>query len=200
MSTTQKCFDILRSFYESRTVFNEEEWELIASMHRHKTLAKGEVFSREGEVCTQLAFLAMGQMRYYYKINNKEYTSQFFFPQSIVTDYISMTKNRPSRLTIEAMTESEVLIMDRGALQVLYEKIPNVMYRLAKNALEEVYFEFAERVTGLLLDTPEKRYIKLMEHQPRILQNVPQYMIASYLGITPEALSRIRSRIAKENR
>jgi CRP-like cAMP-binding protein len=74
------------------------------------------------------------------------------------------------------------------------------MYRLAKNALEEVYFEFAERVTGLLLDTPEKRYIKLMEHQPRILQNVPQYMIASYLGITPEALSRIRSRIAKENR
>ena len=113
----------------------------------------------------------------------------------MVTVYNSFLKKIPSAATVEALQDCELIVFDYDTLQNLYEKYP-VFQKFGRLIAEWLYCCVEERMSSLLLDKPELAYKKLLEQDRGILNKIPQRYIASYLGITPVSLSRIRKRIA----
>jgi CRP-like cAMP-binding protein len=128
-----------------------------------------------------------------YNHEKAEVTTHIFVDGSFVADYYSYLTATPSRQSIRAVEDCALVVADRRAVSRLYESVP-VWERLGRMIVEEVYLCAHERTESFLHDAPEQRYLKLAETQTGLLARVPQYVIASYLGITPETLSRIRAR------
>lgn len=127
-------------------------------------------------------------------------TTYFYFENHLISSYISILQQQASQLTIEALEDSEVLCFTAQTLQNLYESFP--IYQIFGRKLAEyLAIGLEARMVSLLLDSPEERYIDLLNsNKKKIIARVPQHYIASYLGITPVSLSRIRNRILANER
>ena len=160
-------------------------------------LPAGEYFVDEGLVCKHIGFITKGYVRSFYEINDGEVTTMINTKHNIVTAHTSFTLQRPSMQYIQAITDSELLVMSYENMQKLYDEIPN-WERLGRIINERVYGYVEGRVVDYLSLSPEERYRKLIEENAKLVQNVPLRYIASMLGITPETLSRIRNKVKKE--
>jgi CRP-like cAMP-binding protein len=135
-------------------------------------LAKKELLLREGEVCREVAYVERGGLRYFYNVDGEERTGQFFFEGSWYADYDSFLDQKPSRQSIEAIEPARLWLLPRADL-----------YRGSR-----------ARSAALLNQTPAERYEQLLRTRPELVQRVSQRLLATYLGIKPESLSRIRGR------
>lgn len=149
-----------------------------------------------GEVCDWICLVNEGIVRYYYSVEGKEHIGQIYFAGGVVCDFASYTKNEPSRLYVDVVRDAEVVRIKRESVEMLKVKMPKIQ-ALISSYLTVVYLDNFERYSSLLLDSAETRYLKLLKERPEMVQQVPLYMVASYLGITPEALSRVRNKIAQ---
>jgi len=189
-------FSALRNYVSRFITFTEEEWRVHQSMLARRFLKKGEFILRGGEICNHVTFLNKGFVRVYNIVNEEELTANFGFEGNYVTDYTSFVSRKPSLDYIVAMEDLEILQLSYPDMQAAFEKYP-VWQKFGRLIAEYILIFATERSRSFLFLTPEERYLKLMKDRPKVIANVPLKYIASYLGITPEALSRIRKRMSE---
>ncbi len=176
---------------------SEEECLQFAQLFYMREVKKKAYWFPSGTVCTEIAFIVKGCMRTYIEKNEVERTSQFFFENSWYTDYESWLTKQPSMVGVEAIESTELLIIPFRELERLYNETPKYE-RLGRLMAENTIIGIRNRNVSLLNDSPEEAYLKLMKERPKVISRVPQHLIASYLGIEPETLSRIRKKIAQK--
>jgi len=189
-------FTLLRKYISQFLTFTEDEWQLHQALLSRRFLKKGEFILRGGEVCNHVTFINKGHFRSYNITEGNEITFNFAFEGNYVTDYTSFVSRRPSEDYIVAMDDAEILQMKYEDLQAAYEKSP-VWQKFGRLIAEFVLIHISQRNKSLLFNTPEERYLNLMKERPKVFERVPQQYIASYLGIKPESLSRIRKRLTE---
>jgi CRP/FNR family transcriptional regulator, anaerobic regulatory protein len=179
--------------------FSENDWNVLFRLFTFHQAHKGEVVIRVGETNRGIGFVLQGLMRFYYtKPNGDEFTSFFVRESEVIGSYESHILNLPSRQTIEAIEPTSYMFINYENLLELYRQVPLTEKIAHRNA--EYYLARAQlRLATMLIDSPEERYLKLVEEESWLLQRVSQQLIASYLGITPVSLSRIRARLARRN-
>lgn len=176
-----------------------EKVNMCSIQYELKKVSKHEMLLQEGEVCRNTFFVEKGLLRMYsIDKNGKEHVIQFAPENWLIGDRSSLYFNEKSRYYIEAVEESEVLFLQPDFFSKLLEEFPNT---IEKNDLiiQKHVKSLQDRINSLLGETAEERYLKFIKMYPDLLLRVPQWMIASYLGITPESLSRVRKELAKKN-
>lgn len=185
--------DQIRSYFNRFLALNDSEWaDFVACCHK-EPVPKKEFILRQGEVCDYIAFIGEGIFRFYYVREGEEHVTAFFFPGDFVTNYRSFLRGNPSEHYIESLKPSVIYKVHKQDLLGLYDKHKS-FERLGRFIAENLYLTVAGRLDSFLHDSPESRYQELVLRNSKLLQEVPQYMLASYLGIKPETLSRIRAR------
>lgn len=157
---------------------------------------KGDTYIREGEICHRIGFLISGIARVFHIANDKEYTSYFNFPgrNRMVASFESFLTRKPSKETIHFLEDANLVVISRAKLYSLYQQ-SSVFSELGRKLAEDNYILAMERIFSLQHDTAQERYLKLLESYPDLMNFVPHHYVASYLGITPESLSRIRKEL-----
>lgn len=170
-----------------------------SSFYDPKKILKGQFLLRDGEICTGTFFVEKGLLRMYsIDKNGKEHIIQFAPENWLISDRSSLFFNEKSKYYIEAVEDSEILILKNDFFMDLMEEFP---LTAEKNdlLLQKHIRNLQNRVNSLLAETAEERYLNFIKMYPNLLLRVPQWMVASYLGITPESLSRVRKELAKKN-
>lgn len=173
---------------------NEQEWHAFEKKLTSKRLKRKEFLWLEGDTCRAVYFIHTGCLRYFYNVDGEERTGQFFFENSWYTDYESFLSEQPSNLNVQALEISELWVLSRSALYELYEEYPK-MERFGRIMAEQAYLGARKSNLSLRAESPEERYLKLIQERPKVIERVALQYIASYLGIQPESLSRIRKRL-----
>jgi CRP-like cAMP-binding protein len=162
-----------------------------------RTYPKGSILLREGQVATESYFVLAGCVRQYTLVEGEERTSRFFMEEQWVLSLESFLQGTPAAHGWVCAEETTVVVGTEQREQELFVRFPR-LETVARKVLERVIAEHQSLLAAYVTDTPEQRYRKLLQSCPSLLQRVPQYHIASYIGVKPESLSRIRRRIARE--
>lgn len=175
-----------------------EAVQIAADLKRIK-FEKGETLLKPGDPCQHSFFVENGLLRsYMLDESGKEHVIQFAPENWFIVDRSSVYFNDPSESYIEAIEDTEVVLIDEGFICKANETSP-VFSRFNDKLLHNHIRQMQKRINLLLGATAEKRYLSFIEMYPDLLLRVPQWMIASYLGITPESLSRVRKELAQKN-
>ncbi len=170
-----------------------EDFEIVKKELSTVTLKKNEIWEQEGKISQWMGFIHSGILRQYYIKDGIEFTIDFFMENDFVGNYISYEHQQPSQTITSAIESCELFVIPFSVFQSFYKKIPSTE-AAAKIVGDQKILKLHERNSSLLMDTPEERYNKLVVEKPNLINRVPQYLIAQYLGIRPESLSRIRKR------
>ncbi len=176
---------------------NKSEQEHFTSKLILKQFNKKELVLQEGQVCKYAYFINYGCLRYYYNIDGQENTAQFFFENGWYADYGSFLTGKPTNQNIETLEKTELLLLSNTALEELYTDIPK-FERFGRLMAQNAFLGIRQRTEMLENQTAEERYVNLMKERPKVFQRIPQHYIASYLGIKPPSLSRIRKRMVDQ--
>ncbi|MEO1049014.1 MAG: Crp/Fnr family transcriptional regulator [Bacteroidota bacterium] len=190
-------FDLLKANLRSKINLSDEQFEQITPKLKLKFLKKKKDLIMEGQVCQQVAFVNKGALRSY-SVDNKgqQHVIQLAVEDYWIADLYSFLTQTPSQLSIEAIEDCELLMLRYDDLQTLYDKIPP-LERYFRKLAERAYIATQQRLNVTLSTSAEDRYKELIEKHPSIVQRIPLVHIASYLGITPESLSRVRKQLYK---
>ncbi|MFC6316234.1 Crp/Fnr family transcriptional regulator [Lapidilactobacillus achengensis] len=149
-------------------------------------------------MATQLYFIDQGALRLWHNADGKDITVQFFFEQQIVASFESFMLGQPSQFFIESLAPTKLFSLNKSDFDRLIKQSPQLS-RYMTEFISRRFMAYTNYFLTRIQDSPEERYLDLIKHEPQILARVPNMYIASYLGITPVSLSRIRKRIAKES-
>jgi CRP-like cAMP-binding protein len=189
-------FELLFQKVNEKVSLTPEEEDVCRSLFIPKKLRKRQYLLQEGDVCKYTAFVEKGALRVY-TIDEKgwEHIMQFGIEGWWVSDLYSFLTGEPSTYTIEALEDCELLLLSQSAQEELLQKVPR-FERYQRILVQGAYIALQRRMMTAMSQTAEEKYIRMVHTYPDIVQRVPQHMIASYLGITPETLSRIRKNLA----
>lgn len=188
----------LRNNIEKFVKLSDADWSLVVPYLEIRKLKKHELFSEVGKVANEIGFVLDGMLRHYYIKNGEEKTTYFYFENHFVTSYISCITKQPSQLSIEALSECELIVFPYKVMQELFEK-NMVWQKFGRLIAEYLAIGLEERMVGLLMLSPEERYLELIKGtKKKIIERIPQHYIANYLGITPVSMSRIRNRVVNK--
>jgi len=192
---------MLDKFYQylsSKVVLSPAEWEKISSICVFRTLIKGEFLLREGEKTADLIIVVQGCIRTYLADSlGKIRINSFAIENEWAGDAQSVGKGVPSKYSIDAIEPTTVVLINNLKFEALCTQIPHLNQFLTDN-LKECLSGSRGQHDLVTIPTADDKYRSFSARHPELLARVPQYMIASYLGITPESLSRIRKKLAKE--
>jgi|GEM_PF-26493 len=186
----------LRSLTDRLLKLNELDWVRFRDSFRPLHLVKGEHWLHAGDVCGHVGFVVSGLIHAYYIVQGEQVTQEFYFENTYATSYVSFLTGQPSQRYLQALDDTHLLILTREDLYRFYSGSQDAE-RMGRLIAEGAFMRFDNRTEQFLLKPPEQRYRDLLKDRPNVMQRVPQKLIASYLGIQPESLSRIRKRIAK---
>lgn len=186
---------MIQDFFLSFNVFSLQEIKDLSGLFEEKTIKKGDVFLHEGEKCREIAFVKSGIFRSYYTSDDgKESTYCFRFPNDFLASYSSFISGKPSLEAIQAISDADLLILQKNKIEELAQNNQN-WTKFLKIIAEQEYLELEKRFFQLQRDNASQRYEILIKNQPDYVQNIPLHYLASYLGITQRHLSRIRKEI-----
>ena len=189
---------LLRDFICSLSPLAEQEFALLTPHVVRRTVAKGAFLLEAGQVCEAIYFANTGFLRLYYVgPDGHEVNCRFAGAAGFLTDYQSFLTQRPSRYFWQALQPAEVLVLPYALVQRLYRESA-AWDHFGRLMAERVYQQLNERVELLQFLTPTQRYQYVQQHQPELLTQVSQAHLASYLGVQPESLSRIRQRLRQK--
>ena len=199
VKTRSGMYDKLKTHFKKVVPFTDTELEIVDFFFERKTLEKKEFLLQEGSVCNFIAFIAEGSIRHYHTKEGMEITCDISFENSWVTDFYSFNNQIPSRMNFQAMEESLLFIIRKEKLSLLYKECSKYE-TFGRIMAEKVAQRATEIAMTLSSEKPEERFQNLLKDQPDLFQRIPQRYIANFLGIRPESLSRIRSRIFKKQK
>lgn len=170
--------------------------ELIRPLFQRIELAAGDYFIEEGQYAKTIGFLESGVLRaFFLNREGKEYNKQFFVSLTLVGAYASLISGQPNRIAQQALTDCVIWQAPYDSIQKLYEKHHD-LERLGRKLAEYYFLEKEQKELEMALLDAEKRYLLFRKTFPTLEQQIPQYHIASYLGISATQLSRVRKKIA----
>ncbi|WP_333624404.1 Crp/Fnr family transcriptional regulator [Sphingobacterium siyangense] len=189
--------------HELLTLFNTiqrleaSEEELICTLFKPAFLKKNEFFLQEGKFNNQIAFLRKGMIRYFVYKKGEESTLEFTKEGEFIGEYQSFSNRKQSIQNLQAIEDCELLVISYFDLQHFFDisKNGNLIGRLI---IEHRFNRMISQLLSIYMHTPEERYKYFVANYRDLLQRIPQYLLASYIGVQPQSLSRIRKRIAKE--
>ncbi|WP_291723718.1 Crp/Fnr family transcriptional regulator [Bernardetia sp.] len=190
-----KKADKLSLFFANEFPFNKEGLEEFTNAFNSLSYKKGDIILRNGAIENELRFLDKGIVREYYSTKDKEKNINFYTQEGFITDFFSFMHSSDTRKNQECLTDIEIRTLSKTDFLVFLDKydcgkefVNTIFQRVVAQKEAEEFNHF--------INTAEELYLDIMNSQPNWLLHIPQYHIASYLGITPETLSRIRKRIS----
>jgi CRP-like cAMP-binding protein len=189
-------YELLHTKITETISLTDEEFDFCKTLFSPKKLRKRQYLLQDGDVCKYTAFVEKGLLRTY-SIDEKgnEPILQFSMEGWWVADLYSFFTGEPSQFNVEALEDCELLLITEPSWNILLEKIP-ALERYFRILIQNNLIATQRRLMGTMSETAEEKYLKLVKNFPGCIQRVPQHMIASYLGITRETLSRTRSHLA----
>lgn len=186
----------LKQYLDSLTLLSEESWSKVESLFGEKSLSKGEYFIRAGQLARKIGFLQKGILRGYYTSDEGvEYNKHFFIAPCFIGGYASLITGTTNQINQQALSECDILEADFSQFSALYPNHPDVE-RVARVLAERFFVQKEQREIDIVLLDADQRYQCFQKEFGGLEQLIPQYHIASYLGITPTQLSRIRKKMA----
>ena len=185
--------DILNSLY-NHFIVSEQAKVMLDKIIFQKDYKKGTVILKEGEICNHLYFIKKGFARGFISQNGKDITSWFAFENDVATPFYSFVTRKPGFENIEILEDSTLYAISYENIQQLYRQFPefNLIGRIVT---EKYYIELMTRTISFQFQSAKERYLQLLTNQPQLLHRASLGLIASYLGISQETLSRIRTKI-----
>ena len=198
MTEHTSTFAVLRAYLLARAAFSAEDLAFIEPRFAPRRLAAGDFLQRGGEVPRHAAFVARGCLRsFVIDPKGKEHVVQFAPEEWWLADSISLGTGAPSRYFFAAIEDSDLLLIDAEGHQQIIERVPGYSAAM-RTGLQKHAAAKDLRIVKTLSATAEERYLDFMRTFPTVAQRVPQWMVASYLGVTPETVSRIRKRLQRK--
>ncbi|HPF63400.1 MAG: Crp/Fnr family transcriptional regulator [Lentimicrobium sp.] len=176
-----------------------EEIEAVDTLIPIKEFKKGRLLLEEGSIAKECYFNIKGCVRSYQILNGEEKTTQFFIEGDPIASLLSYLNKTPANHYFECIEDCTLAVLSFDNEQRLYKQYPK-FEALCRNSIEQEFGKQQEVLQNYLTRNPEERYLMLQETRPELLQRVPQYHLATFLGVQPESLSRIRKRIAQKNK
>jgi CRP-like cAMP-binding protein len=193
-------YDRIHASISRRITLTEAEFTHFTTFLHHKTYKKKEFMLKAGEVSRHLAFVNQGCFRTYsIDKTGEEHILQFSLEDWWVGDAYSALTQKPSIYFIEALEDSDIYFIDYQHIEQMYAEIPK-FERFFRILSQNRFIALEERINGELSASAEERYLDLLNRYPTLPQRVPQQYIASFLGIQPPSLSRIRKNLAERNK
>ena len=179
--------------HKDKTTAQPIDWEKYGHLFKEMTVPAHTLLLQEGQVARQAYFIRKGCIRMWFNNHGKDVNFQFFFEGEGPSSVESFRSGQPSQFSIETLEPCTLLVLSKKNFEQLMDELPG-----QKDLLIEILHQRVAHYMKLFLsrirDSPEKRYADLLREEPHIIQRIPQHHIASYLGITPVSLSRIRNR------
>ncbi|MEP2058412.1 MAG: Crp/Fnr family transcriptional regulator [Maribacter litoralis] len=188
--------NILFDFISKYIPLTGEEKKIILSLNIFRTVKKGTVLLKEGQYSIEGYFVLKGCLRTYYVINGEEKTTAFNTEMEIVTPNCVVTKEA-SKYYVSCTEDSIITISNPDMEMEVFEKFPK-FETLCRILSEQLISKNQSSFDEFKTSSPEQRYLNLLDSRPNLVQRVPQHQLASYLGITPQSLSRIRARLLEK--
>jgi CRP-like cAMP-binding protein len=189
--------NLIKYFAEISKLSYEDLSEIMDQLN-FQTFEKGRILISEGQVSTKCYYIIVGLMRQYSLEDGLEKSIGFFTEHQTVMSIPGIMENKPSKYYFVCSEEVIAIVGDPSEEEEMYKKYPNLQ-QLTRSMMEQDFGQTQEEFANFVTSSPEKRYLDLMRTRPELLQRVPQHQLASFLGITPESLSRIRKRILKKD-
>ena len=187
-------------FLESNIPIEKSAVSAYVSTLKIRKVKKGEQLLKQGDICQHTFFVEKGLLRYFsIDKKGKENVLQFAPENWFITDRESVYFNQPSKYYIDALEDSEVLVLEKNFVEKISEQ-SNSFAEFNNKLLHNHIRSLQKRIELLLSATAEERYLDFIKVYPNLLLRVPQTLIASYLGITPESLSRVRKELATKHK
>ena len=198
MKTPPETFEKMHQSLQQFCSIQDEDWQHLKKQLKPVSFNKGDLFVREGQLCKHIGFLNRGIARVYYVIDGKEITSYFNTENrnAFVCSFTAFLSRKPSFENVHFLEDAELLLLSYEQLQDLYDKRPGIQ-KLGRLMAEYNYVLSMERIYSLQHAPAIDRYATMLKIYPGLMNQVPHHYIASYLGITPESLSRIRKSALK---
>jgi len=172
---------------------NTDNWELCKDLFQEKQVPAKTTLLHEGEIAQNIFFIKKGCVRIWFNNDGKDITFQFFFEEQAVASFESFFTGKPSLFSVESIEPTTIITLNRED----FNKI-NTLYPEIRNGFQDILLQrmsnYAKLFLSRIKNNPRQRYEELLKNNPEIIQRVPQHYIASYLGITPISLSRIRNK------
>ena len=178
------------------TVLEEKEIKLIKSSFKPLQLNKGEFFLKTGEINKHLGFLHKGLVRYFVYKDEEESTFEFTKEGEFIADYQSFNSKTESVQNIQAIEDCEILIINYENVQTIFNSTKKGNL-IGRRIIEHRFDIMVNQLLAIYMQNHEDRYQSFIKHYSDLSQRIPQYLIASYVGVKPESLSRIRRRFTK---
>ena len=179
---------------KSIVAINESEENAFLNILSTKQFKKKDFLLQEGKICSSVSFLNYGCMRLFYNVDGVENTTQFFFGNSWYTDYASFLTGNTTIENMQALEPCEIIQFKKEDLYKLFARFP-VFEKVGRVMAENAFLSLSRLNQMLTNEEPQQRYLNLLQQRPDVVERIPQHYIASYLGVKPESLSRIRKRI-----
>jgi CRP-like cAMP-binding protein len=198
--TTEQLPESLDSLFRQKFQLDNDQLALISDKFRPTKIEKKGFYLKQGDIAKSKAFLVKGAVRYFYLDNNlKENTLFFRFENMWLGDIESYHEQTPSKISIQTLEDSELLIINKTDFAILQQQIPALEKWYAINAVK-MYASLFNKLVEAKLRTPEEKYLHLLDNEPQIFQRVSLQHIAAYLEIEPQSLSRLRKRLLKSDK
>lgn len=190
-------FEVFFSQVKDKVLLSEAEQKLVKTFFSPKKIRKKQYLLQEGNICRHLAFVEKGLLRSY-NVDEKgiEHMIHFAWEGWWMADMLSFLSNEPSTYHIDAIEDAELLLISQQDFEEMFLKVP-VMERYFRILFQNNIISKERRLISSITNSAEEKYIHLTATNPELIKRIPQQLVASYLGITPETLSRIKNKLAK---
>lgn len=185
----------IRTYLEKTVAINESDWLLFSSKLKHRDFKKKDKLINLGEKENYISFIETGIARFMIPKEDKEVTFGFCFENEFISAYDSFLTRTPSLYDIEALTDMSIWSISYDDLQDIYNKT-TVGNSIGRLSTERLFLIKSKREQSLLNETAKQRYLNLFTERPNLIKEIPLKYIASYIGVTAQALSRIRNTIS----
>jgi CRP-like cAMP-binding protein len=179
--------------------FDEDELKDFVLRSKFLLIKKGDTIVKEGQLCHSIYFIHSGVISLFLLKDGEEHVKDFSLSGKFITVYTSMSTGQPSQIFLRAEQDCELSIWEASYFQKLIQQNQQWTF-FAFRIAEYLFYRKEKREISMLLNTAEERYQNMLKEFPSLAQQVPQYLIASYLGIKPQSLSRIRNIISKKRK
>ncbi len=187
-----------RSFIEEISPISEKDWDFFSTKLVERVIPKKTIFLKSGEIENHISFIEAGWIRLFipHEDPEKEITFGFSGKSEFISAYDSFLTQRPSLYQLETLTDTTLWSISYQHLQQVY-KHTEIGNHIGRLTAERLFLLKSKREQSLLQDTAQQRYLNLQKNRPALFDNVPLKYLASYIGVTPQALSRIRKRVTE---